>query len=559
MKKSFLAAGMAIIASLFMISCENKGGGSITPDKSSAKLWPRYDENAKQWGYMNADGDFAFNARFSEVYEFSGNYALARTGNVLEFIKADGNRVSGAPSFNDIAECSGVFMNGYLRYKQNGYWGLLNSQLKIALDPNYAELGEMGDNGLISYKRNQSDLFGYIDINNKPKVDPIYAEANTFIDGVAVVKRGDSYSAISPSSTVIYPKYPRLASLGNERISYFDDARQKYGLMDLQGNEIGSPIYEIINPFTDNGRALIKIDGKYSYIDKTGSEINLSNGKAVDATDFHEGIAFVKYLENGDFEAIGTDGTRKFYLNKGEVPYGNFHNGLCLVWLKNDKGQVFYRYINTSGSSVRDWINGQPAFAPIKQPGITPSNPTNPDTYYIKHPWAGGEWTWKQMTKSGNSYTYTGVWGGDGANINTSADDSGSEWYPIDKINGASSISEGQTVTFTFVPSNGVIGTLSVTANGGGDPQNSAKYYIKHPWNGGDWTWKPMERENDDTYFYYGEWGNAGVNISTINDDPNPVYYSLDNNNLIILADVALGKTVIFYYFVNNDVVYVEE
>jgi len=92
-------------------------------------------------------------------------------------------------------------------------------------------------------------------------------------------------------------------------------------------------------------------------------------------------------------------------------------------------------------------------------------------TYYIKHPWGSGSdssWEWKKMTKSGNSYTYTGAWGGIGANINSSADDSGAEWYPKENISGSSSLSVGTTVTFTFIPSYGNQGSLSVSSNGGG-------------------------------------------------------------------------------------------
>lgn len=92
-------------------------------------------------------------------------------------------------------------------------------------------------------------------------------------------------------------------------------------------------------------------------------------------------------------------------------------------------------------------------------------------SYYIKHPWGSGSdssWEWKKMTKSGNSYTYTGEWGGVGANINTVADDSGAEWYEKSKINGASSLSVGEEVTFTFTPTSGNVGSLSVSSNGGG-------------------------------------------------------------------------------------------
>ncbi len=96
--------------------------------------------------------------------------------------------------------------------------------------------------------------------------------------------------------------------------------------------------------------------------------------------------------------------------------------------------------------------------------------------FYIKHPWGSGSddsWSWKPMTKSGNSYTCTGLWGGVGANINTTADDSGAEWYEASKINGASSLSVGTQVTFTFVSTNGNKGTLSVTSGGSNPGGNS--------------------------------------------------------------------------------------
>ena len=78
------------------------------------------------------------------------------------------------------------------------------------------------------------------------------------------------------------------------------------------------------------------------------------------------------------------------------------------------------------------------------------------------------------MKKSGNNYIYTGLWGGVGANINTSADDSGAEWYPASSISGASSLSVGTQVTFSFVSTNGNKGTLSVSTSTGGGSETSS-------------------------------------------------------------------------------------
>lgn len=58
-----------------------------------------------------------------------------------------------------------------------------------------------------------------------------------------------------------------------------------------------------------------------------------------------------------------------------------------------------------------------------------------PATYFIKNNWNGGNWTWQQMTleEDGITYSYQGVFGGTGVNINTEADDSEALWFPIDQ------------------------------------------------------------------------------------------------------------------------------
>lgn len=61
------------------------------------------------------------------------------------------------------------------------------------------------------------------------------------------------------------------------------------------------------------------------------------------------------------------------------------------------------------------------------------------------------------------------------------------------------------------------------TAKGGKDitikAQNGVTdYYIKHPWNGGEWTWHKMTQEGNN-YTYTGYWGGKGVNINTSASD----------------------------------------
>lgn len=75
------------------------------------------------------------------------------------------------------------------------------------------------------------------------------------------------------------------------------------------------------------------------------------------------------------------------------------------------------------------------------------------EAYFIKHPWGTGadaDWTWEEMTEAEDgTYTYAGLWGGVGANINTTAADGGA-WYPKDNIEGAADLNVGDEVVFVY-------------------------------------------------------------------------------------------------------------
>lgn len=83
--------------------------------------------------------------------------------------------------------------------------------------------------------------------------------------------------------------------------------------------------------------------------------------------------------------------------------------------------------------------------------------PADEAAYYIKHSWGSGadaDWTWQPMKEeSEGRYTYTGEWGGIGANINNVAKDDGALWFPESSIPGSAYLGIGETVTFVYTPS----------------------------------------------------------------------------------------------------------
>lgn len=213
------------------------------------------------------------------------------------------------------------------------------------------------------------------------------------------------------------------------------------------------------------------------------------------------------------------------------------------------KGINSYELIATNGDFESKSAKASYDFQPVGDPE-DPENPEDPEEtadYYIKHPWGTGTdeaWEWKPMTKKGNNYTYSGAWGGVGANINTTASDDNAIWFPAADIDGASSLSLGTTVTFVYNPNTS---ELSIEGQEGGQ-QNKADYYIKHPWGTGndeDWSWQPMVK-NGSNYTYKGQWGGVGANINSKASDTGATWFSV--NSISNSYNVWLGQEVTFTY-----------
>ena len=84
-------------------------------------------------------------------------------------------------------------------------------------------------------------------------------------------------------------------------------------------------------------------------------------------------------------------------------------------------------------------------------------------------------------------------------------------------------------------------------------------YFMKHPWGGGDWTWKPMVKNTDKKFAMLdgdgevaeygwivdGKWGDNGVSINAKEDDTNSKWIA----NPHTFSNPQLGEDCRFFYF----------
>lgn len=90
-----------------------------------------------------------------------------------------------------------------------------------------------------------------------------------------------------------------------------------------------------------------------------------------------------------------------------------------------------------------------------------------PTTRFMKHNWAGlNDWIWKEMTREGETDTYTlrDIYGGTGCNWNVIGDDAGSTWVATPTLVGEPA--KGDSAIFTLI--NGEITITKIESEGPG-------------------------------------------------------------------------------------------
>lgn len=134
--------------------------------------------------------------------------------------------------------------------------------------------------------------------------------------------------------------------------------------------------------------------------------------------------------------------------------------------------------------------------------------------YYMKHPWGGGNWEWKQL--DGNNKV-TAAYGGSGVNVHTSADDNGAQWFESPTL--VDSPTTGTQCVFEYNPSSN---TVTITAVGGGTTTSSL-YIIgdaAQGWNdaNGNPIFVAMTAGSNGEYYYDGLFASRQFKFTTQNN-----------------------------------------
>lgn len=224
----------------------------------------------------------------SVVYNYIGSFKEGRA--VVSIISSDerwlygyinrqGNIVIPA-----IYEIAGHFKNGKAVVKfYKGDYAIIDSSGVVLQTFKYAFVGDIGD-GLLSFKENEKDKFGYIDETGCVVIAPQFTYAQTFKSERAIVNSSDSYLnkyglIDKKGSFIVSPKYNNIELLGDNMVAVGVSINKKrpyigskYAIADINGKFLIDFIYYGVSNYK-NKLASAYDNSKTFFINKTGKKV----------------------------------------------------------------------------------------------------------------------------------------------------------------------------------------------------------------------------------------------------------------------------------------------
>ena len=110
-------------------------------------------------------------------------------------------------------------------------------------------------------------------------------------------------------------------------------------------------------------------------------------------------------------------------------------------------------------------VDGGVCYIHVKAWATTPViQAVKAETAAFKHPWGGGDWLYREATKTAEgTFELNAIYGNAGVNVATDVTGAGENWYPTDQIEFVGDVANGDSVNFKFVSEKLAIGKVTIT------------------------------------------------------------------------------------------------
>ncbi len=276
-KEAFTICILIFFAMIFFISCSTTTSSS--PDSESSdeqsELFPAYiNKDGRQlWGLIDSSGSFAIKPEYQFIGESQQN-GLIRVykDNYFGIIDGSGSVIV-KPEYQYIHDYSdgiaiAMSKDKYYAFNESGDLIFESSGLVGSFKEGLAWFQSMD--------KNNSIIYGYIDLKGKVVLPEQYAYATDFVGGRAIVRdRASRYLIINTKGEVIYQTADKvLYEISEEMVAYLDYNKNQYGYMSIDGRLLGDAMFSYAGAY-QNGLAIVGVSDsaglqKFGIINKKG-------------------------------------------------------------------------------------------------------------------------------------------------------------------------------------------------------------------------------------------------------------------------------------------------
>lgn len=367
-----------------------------------------------------------------------GVIPATRKGERIGYYKADGKLAFTLEPVNnkEIVQVASHFTDGIAVIRdEDGNYGAINSDGKVIIEPKYVSMSSEFSDGLAvaipkadpAQTDSVEEPENIIVIVNKKGEElaklklreaTIYDTAH---DGLFAGKKNDRYGFFNKKGE--FKKMPeKVKAIGwfNSKYFTFCNDDEKWGVMDMDGEIVVRPKYEVITLLSSGDKFLCESDNKKTYIVNTSDE-RITTFEDIDVIPMDSYLAYIGC--HTDFGFIGKEGhSVSFYNEKGESTIKNDFYEIGL----NSSSIVMSDYINIDGAAEKlaAYISdnsydkvaiGSPISKYVKG---NPRDYTRIDRYYFpdlsggyRYSLSGYAYTDKYIAISEPVYTTQNFWG----------------------------------------------------------------------------------------------------------------------------------------------------
>lgn len=219
-----------------------------------------------------------------------------------------------------------------LRITLNGKRGYINGNGQTMIEPTYAMAMPFSE-GLAAVADRVSDdgapSWRFVNVAGVVVIPRTFVggQIGTFLEGLAPIQVNGKWGYIASSGEFAIPAQFDAADDFNEGLAIVRAGR-KYGVIDHQGKPILPPTHDFIGHYS-NARAVFAQNDQFGFLDRNGA---IAISPAFDrASDFSEGLAFVATRRGGRSVGTYVDAAGQFAFEPRAISGGPFREGLAAV------------------------------------------------------------------------------------------------------------------------------------------------------------------------------------------------------------------------------------